>query len=78
MESMESRKAKKTGQISVVRSSKRPVNEAVHALESRLNEKLDSDVPWVLRTVAHKFPFGNTHVSLMVGPLIIENGHTKT
>jgi len=34
----------------------------------------DDDVPFLLRSVTDKYPFGNVHMALRVGPLIIENG----
>jgi hypothetical protein len=77
-ESMESRRHKLKGPLKMMTRSYRPVHEPVYDLQGRLEEMVDSDLPWALRPVANKFPFGNTHVSLMVGPLIIENGHTRT
>jgi hypothetical protein len=34
----------------------------------------DEDVPFFLRKFANKYPFGNVHMALRIGPLIIENG----
>lgn len=34
----------------------------------------DTDIPRFLRKHAQKYPFGNVHMALRVGPLIIENG----
>jgi hypothetical protein len=46
--------------------------------QSALREKED-DVPLILRPIVDKYPFGNVHTALRVGPLLIENGvkHTK-
>ncbi|KIW99884.1 uncharacterized protein Z518_10812 [Rhinocladiella mackenziei CBS 650.93] len=39
----------------------------------------DEDIPFFMRRYIEKYPFGNVHMALRVGPLIIENGvaHTK-
>jgi len=34
----------------------------------------DTDIPVFFRKFASKYPFGNVHMALRVGPLIIENG----
>ncbi|KAL8299181.1 hypothetical protein RB593_009180 [Gaeumannomyces tritici] len=40
----------------------------------------DDDIPLFFRRFATKYPFGNVHMALRVGPLVIENGvsHTKS
>jgi len=42
--------------------------------ESVFMDEPDSDVPYFLRPVLDKYPFGNVHMALRVGPLVIENG----
>ncbi|KAM5463858.1 hypothetical protein MauCBS54593_007303 [Microsporum audouinii] len=39
----------------------------------------DGDIPLFFRKFTEKYPFGNVHMALRVGPLVIENGvsHTK-
>ncbi|RGP80189.1 hypothetical protein FLONG3_1723 [Fusarium longipes] len=39
----------------------------------------DTDVPLFFRGYAEKYPYGNVHMALRVGPIVIENGvsHTK-
>ena len=37
-------------------------------------DEADEDVPFFMRKFANRFPFGNVHMALRVGPLIIENG----
>jgi hypothetical protein len=37
-------------------------------------DEADEDVPYFLRKFANRYPFGNVHMALRVGPLIIENG----
>ncbi|KAM5354211.1 hypothetical protein ACJ41O_000861 [Fusarium nematophilum] len=39
----------------------------------------DEDIPLFFRKFTEKYPFGNVHMALRVGPLVIENGvaHTK-
>ena len=34
----------------------------------------DEDVPFFMSKFANRFPVGNVHMALRVGPLIIENG----
>jgi hypothetical protein len=34
----------------------------------------DRDIPMFFRKFASKYPFGNVHMALRVGPLVIENG----
>jgi hypothetical protein len=36
--------------------------------------QFDEDIPFFLREFMNKFPFGNVHMALRIGPLIIENG----
>ncbi|KAH7134603.1 hypothetical protein B0J13DRAFT_560762 [Dactylonectria estremocensis] len=40
----------------------------------------DEDIPMFFRKFTEKYPFGNVHMALRVGPLVIENGvsHTKS
>ncbi|KAM0425121.1 hypothetical protein ACHAPT_009681 [Fusarium lateritium] len=39
----------------------------------------DEDIPLLFRRYTEKYPYGNVHMALRVGPLVIENGvaHTK-
>lgn len=37
-------------------------------------QEADEDIPFFLRKFTNKYPFGNVHMALRVGPLIIENG----
>jgi len=41
------------------------------------DEYHDEDIPLHIKRYTDRYPFGNVHVSLMVGPLIIENGAKK-
>ena len=34
----------------------------------------ENDIPYFFRRYTEKYPFGNVHMSLRVGPLVIENG----
>jgi hypothetical protein len=36
--------------------------------------RADENVPFFLREFVNKFPFGNVHMALRIGPLVIENG----
>jgi hypothetical protein len=41
----------------------------------RLEEnEADEDVPFFMRKFTNRYPFGNVHMALRIGPLIIENG----
>ena len=46
--------------------------------QSGLRDKED-EVPFLMRPITNKYPFGNVHMALRVGPLLVENGveHTK-
>ena len=78
--SMESRKGKGNGPIGGNPRERRErhanavISGGMYALGAKLDDTLDTDIPLPLRGYASKFPFGNTHIALMVGPLIIENG----
>lgn len=37
-------------------------------------EEADKDIPFLFRPYTEKYPFGNVHMALRIGPLIIENG----
>ena len=39
--------------------------------------KADEDIPLLYRQFAEQYPFGNVHMALRVGPLVIENGVKK-
>jgi hypothetical protein len=39
--------------------------------------KADEDIPLLYRQFAERYPFGNVHMALRVGPLVIENGVKK-
>ena len=36
--------------------------------------KADKDIPFFIRKYTERYPFGNMHMSLRVGPLLVENG----
>lgn len=70
--SMESRKGKETRRLGDVRNMNN--DKPLYGLDAALDEVLDADIALPFRRYANKFPFGNTHISIMIGPLIIENG----
>ena len=37
-------------------------------------EELENDVPSYMRKYTDRYPFGNVHVALQFGPVVIENG----
>jgi hypothetical protein len=37
-------------------------------------EEAAQDVPWFMKPYVNKYPFGNVHMALRLGPLVIENG----
>ena len=41
------------------------------------DEHSDEDIPTHIKRYTDRYPFGNVHVSLMFGPLVIENGAKK-
>ncbi|KAH0551494.1 hypothetical protein GP486_007292 [Trichoglossum hirsutum] len=63
---------KVTQQASLIDPSNRT---AAAGMSAALEEdEADEDVPFFLRKFANRYPFGNIHMALRVGPLIIENG----
>jgi hypothetical protein len=42
--------------------------------DERTQDGPDQDIPFFLKEITNRYPFGNVHMSLMVGPLVIENG----
>lgn len=38
---------------------------------------IDDDIPLFFRRHTEKYPFGNVHMALRVGPLVLENGVSK-
>jgi hypothetical protein len=34
----------------------------------------DEDIPFFLKRYTEKYPFGNVHMALRIGPIVIENG----
>ncbi|KAH7128561.1 hypothetical protein B0J11DRAFT_567153 [Dendryphion nanum] len=45
-----------------------------------INEKdADADIPFFIREITDRYPFGNVHMALQLGPVLIENGveHTQ-
>ena len=74
IESLESRKRTNNGPLKNLPQTQKAVNGPIFKLGAALDEALDADVALPLKRYANRFPFGNTHISLMVGPLIIENG----
>jgi hypothetical protein len=52
--------------------------EAASSSTSVLTEPTaDTDIPLFFRKYTTKYPFGNVHMALRVGPLVIENGVAK-
>ena len=39
-----------------------------------IEPEADGDIPFFIRRYTNKYPFGNVHMALRVGPLLIENG----
>lgn len=81
-------KAKKTGFIKVAGRKKRRLSTVIwtslHDSTQRIanssastavdEAEADEDIPFFFRRYTEKFPFGNVHMALRVGPLVIENG----
>ena len=49
------------------------------ATETVDEKEAEEDVPFFMRRITDRYPFGNVHMALRVGPILIENGvqHTK-
>ena len=50
-------------------SSKKPED----SLQTK-EEDAAEDIPWFMKPYVNQYPFGNVHMSLRLGPLVIENG----
>lgn len=45
------------------------------ATETVISEKqADQDIPFFIRSITDRYPFGNVHMALRIGPLLVENG----
>ena len=49
------------------------------ATETVDEKEAEEDIPFFMRRITDRYPFGNVHMALRVGPIMIENGvqHTK-
>ena len=49
------------------------------ATETVDEKEAEEDIPFFMRRITDRYPFGNVHMALRVGPIIIENGvqHSK-
>ncbi|KAF8536092.1 hypothetical protein BDD12DRAFT_852532 [Trichophaea hybrida] len=45
-----------------------------HAQSAKAVDTEEEDMPFWLKNILLRYPFGNVHMALMIGPLIIENG----
>lgn len=64
------KRSKQEGEGAFEKSKSRKVTSVqFHALNAELKDSLER--------YPDEFPFGNTHISLMIGPLILENGVKK-
>lgn len=51
---------------------------AIHRMADVVSEaRMDKDIPRFYRQCAQRHPFGDVHMALRVGPLVIENGVAK-
>ncbi|KAK3326732.1 hypothetical protein B0H66DRAFT_449385, partial [Apodospora peruviana] len=48
------------------------------ATETINEKKAKDDIPFFMRNVTDRYPFGNVHMALRIGPLMIENGVPDT
>lgn len=75
------RKTRNKGRFQhVTKSSLHNPSERAAASETAAvheEDEADDDIPWFLRKYAEKYPFGNVHMALRVGPIVIENGVAK-
>lgn len=59
-------------------SQQAPNREAITGTTLEVEEaEADEDIPFFLRQYTEKYPFGNVHMALRVGPIVIENGVTQ-
>ncbi|KAF4982823.1 hypothetical protein FZEAL_1615 [Fusarium zealandicum] len=72
---------------SLVRLSKRKPSRLQHLSQTSVPEfgysygcstESPEDIPIYLRSITEKYPYGNVHMALRIGPIIIENGVANT
>ncbi|ERF76414.1 hypothetical protein EPUS_06972 [Endocarpon pusillum Z07020] len=77
-----SRKAKKSGKAQMVQGRSSLLDPSVRTAEfgksAGITDGEDSDIPFFLRSTADKYPYGNVHMALRIGPVLIENGGKYT
>lgn len=57
------------------RSHQAPNRDAMTGTTVEVEEaEADEDIPFFLRRYTEKYPFGNVHMALRIGPIVIENG----
>ncbi|TGJ84461.1 hypothetical protein E0Z10_g4333 [Xylaria hypoxylon] len=81
-EALASRKGQKQQQRKVItqQSQNAPDRTAETGTSMAVAEaEADEDVPFFLKRYTENYPFGNVHMALRLGPLVLENGvaHTK-
>lgn len=65
---------------SIVEATERTLNDpnerdAVEGMTHMVEEaEADSDIPFFIRKYTERYPFGNVHMALRLGPLVFENG----
>jgi hypothetical protein len=52
-------------------SNRTPTSSSAAVVEEK---EADEDIPFFFRKYTEKYPFGNVHMALRIGPLVIENG----
>lgn len=72
------RRAIKSGKGPVVQVRSSLLDPNVRTAEfgksTGLTDGEDGDIPFFLRSTTDKYPYGNVHMALRIGPIVIENG----
>lgn len=68
-------KQKQRPKIMTQQSQQAPERDAISGTAVGIEEaEADGDIPFFLKRYTEKYPFGNVHMALRIGPVVIENG----
>ena len=76
--SKEARRTRKAGKGPIVQVRSSLLDPTVRTAEfgksTGFTDGEDSEIPFFLRSTTDKYPYGNVHMALRIGPIVIENG----
>ena len=74
------RKQKHAQQLTTIGQKSMPAPERIPEEGTSLaveEDEADKDIPFFLKRFTEKYPFGNVHMALRIGPIVVENGVAK-